>query len=40
MFLSASAVYAGTLEVLVVDRDGKPTSDAVVAMGCQSAVYQ
>ena len=32
VFLSTSAVYAGTLEVLVVDRDGKPTPDAVVAV--------
>ncbi len=35
VFLSTSAVYAGTLEVLVVDRDGKPTPDAVVALGAK-----
>ena len=28
--LAASGAAAGTLEVLVLDRDGKPTPDAVV----------
>jgi plastocyanin len=30
--LSAAAVYAGTVQVSVVDRDGKPAQDAVVVL--------